>query len=115
MNHALLYTHLLLSVFLLTALYMNKVKAWRLGVLGACLFIVVTGAFKFMWRMQDPVRFWHMLIGIKILLALHVIVMCLLIARGTASPEKEARWRKGALISGAVVAVIGLYFSNFAR
>lgn len=115
MNQALLYTHLAVGVFLLTALQMNKVKQWRLGVLGASLLMVVTGAFNFIWRMKDPPPFWHAIIGIKILLALHVIVMCLLIVRGTASPEKEARWRKGALISGAVVAVIGLYFSNFAR
>ena len=29
--------------------------------------------------------------------------------------EKLARWRKGALISGALTILIGLYYSNFAR
>ncbi len=115
MNTGLLHTHLLLGGFLLLALVMNKVRAWRLGVLGASLAIVVTGAFNFMWRMKGAPAGWHALIGIKVLLALHVITMCVLIARGTAGAEKEARWRKGALISCALVVVIGLYYSNFAR
>lgn len=115
MNTALLYTHLLLGLFLLAALAMNKVKAWRLGVLGASLVLVVTGALNFMWRMLGAPPGWHAFIGIKVLLALHVISMCVLIARGTATPEKEARWRKSALGSGILVALIGLYFSNFAR
>lgn len=115
MNNALLHTHLLLGAFLLLALVMNKVRAWRFAVLGAALVLVVTGVFNFMTRMTGPPAGWHAFIGIKVLLALHVIAMCVLIARGTAGAEKEARWRRGALISCALVVVIGLYFSNFAR
>ena len=115
MNNALLHTHLLLGAFLLVALVMNKIKAWRLGVLGAALVLAITGVFNFMSRMTGAPAGWHAFIGIKLLLALHVIAMCVLIARGTAGPEKEARWRKGALISCALVVAIGLYFSNFAR
>ncbi|MFN4097308.1 MAG: hypothetical protein ACK4GG_11125 [Sphingomonas sp.] len=36
------------------------------------------------------------------------------VARG-AAPEKEARWRKSVLVSGGLVMLIGLYYSNFAR
>ena len=115
MNTVLLHTHLALGAFLLLALAIDKVKAWRLGVLGAALVLVITGAFNFMWRMTGAPGGWHALIGIKILLALHVIAMCVLIARGTAGPEKEARWRKGALGSCALVVLIGLYYSNLAR
>lgn len=115
MNYALLYIHLVLGVFLLGALVLNKVRDWRLGVFGAAFLLVFTGAGNFMWRMTGAPAGWHALIGIKVLLALHVIAMCVLIARGTASPEKAARWRKGALASCAVVVAIGLYFSNFAR
>ena len=48
-------------------------------------------------------------------LGLHAITMALLLARGAATPEKLARWRKGALISFAVTVAIGFYFSNIAR
>lgn len=115
MNNALLHTHLLLGAFLFVALVANKIRAWRLGVLGASLVLVVTGAFNFMTRMKGATAGWHAFIGIKVLLALHVIAMCVLIARGTAGAEKEARWRKGALVSCALVVAIGLYFANFAR
>lgn len=115
MTNALLHTHLLLGAFLLAVLVMNKVKTWRLGVLAASLGLLITGGFNFMTRMAGAPAGWHAFIGIKLLLALHVIAMCVMIARGTAGPEKEARWRKGALVSCALVVIIGLYFSNFAR
>lgn len=115
MNTVLLHTHLALGAFLLLALAIDKVKAWRVGVLIAALALVITGAFNFMWRMVGAPGGWHAFIGIKILLALHVITMCVLIARGTAGAEKESRWRKSALGSCALVVVIGLYFSNLAR
>jgi hypothetical protein len=115
MNTVLLHSHLALGAFLLLALAIDKVKAWRLGVLAAALALVVTGAFNFMWRMAGAPGGWHAFIGIKLLLALHVIAMCVMIARGTAGAEKEQRWRKSALGSCALVVAIGLYFSNFAR
>ena len=115
MNDALLYTHLALGAFLYLGLLMNKIRAWRPGVMVAALVLVITGAFNFMNRMKDAPAGWHAFIGIKILLALHVISMCVQIARGTGGAEKEACWRKSALISATVVVIIGLYFSNFAR
>ena len=115
MNTVLLHTHLALGAFLLLALAIDKVKAWRLVVLAAVLALVITGAFNFMWRMTGAPAGWHAFVGIKMLLALHVIAMCVLIARGTAGLEKEARWRKSALGSCVLVVLIGLYFSNFAR
>lgn len=115
MTNMLLHLHLALGAFLLLALAIDKVKAWRLGVLAAALVLVITGAFNFMTRMTGAPSGWHAFIGIKLLLALHVIAMCVMIARGTAGAEKEARWRKSALGSCALVVLIGLYFSNIAR
>jgi hypothetical protein len=115
MNDAVLYIHLALGLFLLAALAASKIHQWRGGVLAAALLLVLTGAHNFMTRMTGAPKGWHAGIGIKILLALHVIAMVFLIARGTADPAKEARWRKGALASCVIVVLIGLYFSNFAR
>lgn len=115
MTDSVLYLHLALGLFLFIALAANKVKAWRGAVMTAALLLVLSGAFNFMTRMKGAPAGWHAFIGIKILLALHVVTMAFLLARGGATPEKEARWRKSALGSGLLVILIGLYFSNFAR
>jgi len=115
MNDLALYAHLACGLFLVAALAASKIKAWRAPALLATLLVALTGALNFMTRMKGAPAGWHAFIGIKILLALHVIAMVFLLARGAATPEKEARWRKGALASAVVVALIGLYFSNLAR
>ncbi len=79
------------------------------------LLVLATGLHNFADRMQSPPPGWHMWIGIKVLLGLHVIAIVLLSSRGTVTPEKLARWRNGAIASGALTIVIGLYYSNFAR
>lgn len=114
MNDALLYLHLVLAVLILALLAASRVRRWRGAAITAALLLVVTGAHNFMTRMKSPPPGWHALIGIKILLALHVIAMVFLLARG-GSPVQERRWRLGALISAAVTMGIGLYYSNFAR
>jgi len=115
MNNAVLYLHLAFGLILLGLLWTAKVRRVRSLAMASALLLVVSGAFNFMARMKAPPAGWHALIGIKLLLALHVLAMVFLIARGKAAPEKEAKWRKGALMSGVVVALIGLYYSNFAR
>lgn len=114
MNDALLYLHLVLALLLYALLLAGRVRPWRGLAVTAALLLALTGAHNFMVRMKSPPPGWHALVGFKILLALHVIAMVLLLARG-ASPEKERRWRIGALASGAITMVIGLYYSNFAR
>ncbi len=115
MTNAVLHLHLALGLLLLGFIAANRVRKFRGLAVTAALLAALTGAFNFMMRMKDAPAGWHAFIGIKILLALHVIAMVFLIARGTASPEKEARYRKGALASAAAVTLIGLYYSNFAR
>lgn len=114
MNDAPLHLHLALAVLILVLLVAARVKRWRGAAVAAALLLAVTGAHNFMTRMKAPPAGWHALIGIKILLALHVIAMIFLLARG-GSAEQERRWRLGALISAAVTMGIGLYYSNFAR
>lgn len=114
MNEALLYLHLALSVLILALLISSRVRRWRGLAVAAALLLLATGAHNFATRMQLPPPGWHALVGIKTLLGLHVIAMVLLLARGGA-PEKERRWRLGALITAAVTMGIGLYYSNLAR
>jgi uncharacterized membrane protein len=114
MTNAVLYFHLFLALFLLLALILNKIAAWRIATVGAAVLLLLSGAHNFMVRMVGAPKGWHAFIGIKVLLALHVITMVFLIARGHQDPAKLERWRKSALGSAVIVALIGLYYSNFA-
>lgn len=115
MTNAVLYLHLILGLVLLWLLWAARVRQMRGIAVASALAVALTGAFNFMTKMKEPPPGWHALIGIKILLALHVIAMVVLLARGEAAPEKQARWRRGALATAALTILIGLYYSNIAR
>lgn len=114
MGDYLLYLHLALAVILYGLILFSSVKQWRGFAIAASLLLLLTGAHNFMTRMAGAPKGWHAFVGIKALLALHVIAVVFLLARG-AAPEKEARLRKSILVSGGLVMLIGLYYSNFAR
>ena len=80
----------------------------------AALISLITGAHKFGVGMKGAFPGWHMWVGIKIALALHVVGMSVLLARPAAAEKKE-RWRKGAFVSSILTATIGLYVAHFAR
>lgn len=115
MNEIVLYSHLVFGLALLALLATGKIRAWRGASATAALLLALTGAFNFMTRMSGAPKGWHAGMGIKVLLALHVIAMVMLLARGGADHGKAERWRKGALASCVLVVLIGLYFSNIAR
>lgn len=110
----LLYLHLTLALILYGLILFGSVKQWRGLAVTASLLLLLTGAHNFMTRMAGAPKGWHAFIGIKMLLALHVIAVVFLLARG-GTPEKEARWRKSILATGALVMLIGIYYSNFGR
>lgn len=114
MTNGILHLHLLMALIFLVALW-KSTPPWSRMAAGVGVLLLITGVFNFVTRMTGAPAGWHAGIGIKVLLALHAIAMSLLLARGTASPEKRARWRKGALITTVLAMLIGLYFSNFAR
>ena len=115
MSTAILHLHLGLAILLFAVLFAGRIPRLRAFSAIIALLVLATGLHNFATRMHLPPPGWHMWIGIKTLLGLHVIAIVLLSARGTATAEKLARWRKGALVSGAITILIGLYFSNFAR
>jgi hypothetical protein len=115
MDTALLHLHLALAIVLFLLLLANRIQRWRWLSAGLAVMLLLTGAHNFVSRMAGAPKFWHPAVGLKVLLALHVIAIVLLMTRGGASPEKIARWRKGALVSATLAMIIGLYFSNFAR
>ncbi|HNY42078.1 MAG TPA: hypothetical protein PKJ41_16865 [Bryobacteraceae bacterium] len=115
MPTGILHLHLALALLLFGLSLAGRIARYRGLSASVALLLLVTGVHNFMTRMQPAPPGWHMWIGIKTLLALHVIGIVLLSVRGAASPEKLARWRKGALVSAGLTILIGLYLSNFAR
>ena len=103
---------LLIVVLLLNPAWTEKFKRLLAGM---ALLSLITGAHKFGVGMKDAFPGWHMWVGIKVLLALHVVAMAFLLARGAGEAGKRERWRKGAIVSALLTGVIGLYVAHFAR
>jgi hypothetical protein len=114
MTNGILHLHLLMALIFFIALWRSRAP-WTNIAAAVGVILLLSGAYNFMTRLEGAPRGWHMFIGIKILIALHAIVMSFLIARGAGDQAKLARWRKSALGSAGVAMLIGLYFSNFAR
>ncbi len=84
----------------------ERIPAWY--VLLPVVAVVLTGAWQFVLALQGGVTSnWHMVFGMKVLLALHVIVISLLQIRQNIDPEKRRRWITGIVYSGSVVVILG--------
>jgi hypothetical protein len=114
MSTAILYVHLLLAAIFLLALWKGS-GAWARAGAMAGLLLLLTGIYNFVTRMEAPPPGWHAGIGVKVLLALHAIAVAFLLARNGGDPLLRARRRRIALVTATAAALIGLYFSNFAK
>lgn len=114
MGNAILILHLALAMLLLWLIVKDQIQDKRGLAVTCALALLASGAYNFMTRMAGAPKGWHIFIGIKTLLALHVIVMVLLIARGHDDPDKLERWRRSAFFTSVVTILIGMYYSNFA-
>ncbi len=115
MSDAILILHLAAAMMLLWLIVKDQIDEKRGFAMLTALVALATGAYNFMTRMAGAPKGWHILIGIKTLLALHVIVMVFLVARGHDDPHVVERWRRSAFYSSVIVIIIGMYYSNFAR
>jgi hypothetical protein len=74
---------------------------------GGALVLVASGIAQFIERMSYAAPAWHAIAGIKILLALHVVAVALVLARGKADEVKRDRLTRGAVVSGWMVVLLG--------
>ena len=91
---------------------LHVVDRYRSWLIAGSFVLVVSGAWQFVQKMSTAPHGWHMWIGIKILLALHVLAVSLLLARDDDNEAKRARLTMGALISGWLVLLIGAGLHN---
>ena len=117
-NTLVRWTHIAGAVIVLGGLLrahvsgLHVVDRYRNWLMAGALALVVSGAWQFVQRMPAAPRAWHIGIGIKILLALHVLAVSLLLARDDDNEAKRARLTIGALISGGLVLLIGAGLHN---
>jgi hypothetical protein len=89
----------------------KAVDRFRGLAVGAIILLLISGAFNYLQTGTHSVRY-HILLGIKLLLALHIFASVLLALR----PNNPRRGRQlmGAAISGIAVILIAVYLSQLA-
>jgi hypothetical protein len=83
--------------------------AWRPIMLSAMGGLLISGIYQFM-NVKNPPPAWHMVIGIKFLLVLHVFAVGFLVTGQ--NNEKRSRQLTGIVISGAVIVALGAVLRN---
>ncbi len=112
------FAHIAGAIIVLGGLFRAQISGfyavdkYRTWLTSGAIVLVLSGAWQFMERMHDAPKGWHAGIGIKILLALHVVAISLMLGREGIDPAKRARLAKGAVISGWVVVLVGAFLHN---
>lgn len=83
--------------------------AWRLSAL-----LLISGLYNLLTKASTP-KPYHMMFGIKVLLALHVMAIALLLGRAGTPEAKARRWLTGVTISGLVITLISAYLRRLSQ
>lgn len=86
-----------------------RFRPWALGA-GAA--ILASGLYNFLQKTAVP-KPYHMVFGIKFLLALHVIAVVVLACR--ADSAKQSRLLTGAAVSGFVIVLLSGYLRSLSQ
>lgn len=85
----------------------DAIASWKPVAITAIVGLLVTGVYNFMHRAVKSPTF-HMLFGIKMLLALHVFAVTIIATR--ANNERRSRQLTGVVISGILILIISASF-----
>ncbi len=83
--------------------------AWRLSAL-----LAISGLYNFLLKAHTP-KPYHMLFGIKVLLALHVMAIAILLGREGTPEAKSKRWLTGVVASGLAITAISAVLRHLSR
>jgi hypothetical protein len=87
---------------------------YRTVVMAAALGSFASGIYNLLTKVNTP-KPYHMMFGIKFLLALHVLAVGWMATRASVSEEKRLRWLTGILASGLAVTLISAYLRWLSR
>lgn len=79
-----------------------RFRNWLLAAMAALL---LSGLYNLLTKEALP-KGYHMVFGIKMLLALHVFAVGLLLAKRDVPEEKRRRWMSGVVVSGLLIALL---------
>ena len=82
--------------------------AFRPWIMAAVLGLLASGLFNLL-RKQNPPPGYHMIFGIKMLLALHVFAVSFLLGKPGVDEAKRQRWMTGIVISGLLIVALSAY------
>jgi len=117
-NTVLRWAHMAGAITVLGGLFRAQISGlpavdeYRHWLTAGALALVASGSWQFVQKMSAAPRGWHILIGIKILLGLHVIAVALLLGRAGLSEARRARMARGAIVSGWIVVLLGAVVHN---
>lgn len=80
----------------------------------AAVAIFLSGLYNLMTKVNTP-KPYHMVFGIKFLLALHVLAVGVMAARANVDEAKRQRWLTGVSISGLVIVLLSAYLRWLSR
>lgn len=82
--------------------------ALRPWMLGSVVALLASGLFNLLRKTSLPPGY-HMVFGIKALLALHVIGVAIMLGKPGVAPAKRARWVTGIAISNLIILALSAY------
>ena len=115
----LIFAHIAGAIVVLGGLFRAQISGlyavdrYQKWLTTGALVLVLSGAWQFMLRLHDAPKGWHAVAGIKILLALHVVVVSLLLGRAGMDDAKRTRLGRGAVISGWIVVLMGAFLHSY--
>lgn len=87
-----------------TDLVVRYAGMFRAAVAG----LLVSGLYNLLTKTNLP-KGYHMIFGIKFLLALHVFAIAVLLGNAGVAEAKRTRWLTGVVISGTVIVLLSAY------
>lgn len=82
-------------------------------MLMAVMALVASGLFNFLNKKSIPAGY-HMVFGIKMLLAMHVIAVAVMLGRPGVDAAKRNRWTFGIAMSGLAILLLSAYLRSLA-
>lgn len=112
--------HILSVIALVGAAFAVFFGGWEarrlsaVSVVTPIVLLIATGLFSLLTKGDLP-KGYHMIFGIKMLLALHIFAVALLALRPAIDDKKRARWMAGIVASGSIIVLLSAHLRSITR
>jgi len=89
-------------------------SSFRPWIIGAVAALLVSGLYNLITKPNTPAGY-HMVFGLKMLLALHVFAVAFLLGKPGVEEGKRARWMSGITVSGLIIVALSAYLRWLSR